>query len=143
MSIDALFAVSRFGLNFERLRIEAAARNLALSNTTQTAGDPVQPLQVTATAIPGQSSFASILDPAAGEPQLPVIAVQESPAAPRVVHDPSSPLADKNGDVRYPNVDPAAQMTTLVDAERAYQANVRALNTLQAMVLKTLQIGGR
>lgn len=143
MNIDALFSVSRFGLDYERLRIEAASRNLAMADTAQSGDAAAQPLQVSAVATPGQSQFAAILDPAAGPVPLPTLTVQESAAAPRVVHDPTSPLADKNGDVRYPAVDPAAEMTTLVSAERAYQANVRALNTLQAMVLKALQIGSR
>lgn len=143
MSLDALFAISRFGLNFQRLRMEAAAHNLAISNTVQTDGISAQPIRVSASMAPGQQNFAAVLGQETENAEIPTVSVAEEPVASRTVHDPSSPLADKQGNVHYPNVDPATQMTTLVDAERAYQADVRAFNTLHNMILKALQIGGR
>jgi flagellar basal-body rod protein FlgC len=50
-------------------------------------------------------------------------------------------LADADGQVHYPEVDLVGEMTTLMAANRGYEANVRALNLLRSMVLKALEIG--
>ena len=44
----------------------------------------------------------------------------------KMVYDPSHPDADENGYVTYPNVDTVTEMTNLIDASRAYQANATA-----------------
>jgi flagellar basal-body rod protein FlgC len=54
----------------------------------------------------------------------------------RVVHQPDHPLADAEGNVRYPDIDLGDQMTQLIMAQRGYQANIacmeRATNAYQA-----------
>ena len=44
----------------------------------------------------------------------------------KMVYDPSHPDADENGYVTYPNVDTITEMTNLIDASRAYEANATA-----------------
>ena len=68
-------------------------------------------------------------------------ALVDTDAGTRQVHDPSDPLADKSGMVSFPRVDLVEEMSTLMDASRAYEANVRAFNTLRSMALRTLDIG--
>jgi flagellar basal-body rod protein FlgC len=63
-------------------------------------------------------------------------------ATTREEHDPSDPAADKNGMVSYPRVDMVSEMSALMDASRAYEANVRAFNTLQSMAMHALNVGG-
>ena len=54
----------------------------------------------------------------------------------RVVYDPSHPLANEEGMVRYPDIDMGDQMVALMMAQRGYQANLavveRATNAYQA-----------
>ena len=45
-----------------------------------------------------------------------------------MVYDPSHPDADENGYVMYPNVSIITEMTNLIDASRAYQANATAFD---------------
>ncbi|HYG59723.1 MAG TPA: flagellar basal body rod C-terminal domain-containing protein, partial [Symbiobacteriaceae bacterium] len=56
-------------------------------------------------------------------------------------HDPSHPDADENGMVRLPNVDLVQEMTDLMMAQRAYEANVSAFNAAKFMTQKALEIG--
>ena len=42
---------------------------------------------------------------------------------------------------RYPKLDAAREMATMVSATRAYEANIRAYNSLRAMTLKAFEIG--
>jgi len=54
--------------------------------------------------------------------------------------DPAHPDADENGYVHYPNVNVVTEMTNLIDASRAYEANATAFNTSKAMALKGLEM---
>ena len=123
----------RFGLAYEKLRLEVASYNLAIANV------PLQPGEqagLKSVAI-AQSRFADQLG-------LPVATENRQQAdSSKVVHDPSHPFADAAGNVRYANVDPTHEMATLVAATRAYEANVRAFNTVHQMATKALEIGGR
>lgn len=51
------------------------------------------------------------------------------------------PDADENGYVTYPNVNVVTEMTNLIDASRAYEADVTAFNAAKAMASKGLEIG--
>ncbi|HET7370772.1 MAG TPA: flagellar basal body rod C-terminal domain-containing protein [Gammaproteobacteria bacterium] len=139
MGFDQLFGISEFGLNFERLRLEAAARNLAMANTVMADGATVRPLRVSAMRRAEGSPFDSLIN---GE-ALPTVTISEAPAGARIVHDPDSPLADAKGNVRYPDIDPVEQMTTLITAQRAYEANIRAINAMRSMILSAIGIGGQ
>lgn len=119
MSHDSLFAISRAGLDHERLRLEAAAQAIATADT---------PLA------PGQATKAG--------PAFDAVLGSTTPVQERLVRDPSNPMADNRGFVHYPAVDLARQMSALVSASRAYEADVRAFNTLRSMEMDALNIGG-
>lgn len=116
MSIESLFSVSRSGLDYERARVELAARNIAASNT------PLDP------SAPGGSGagFSSAVG---------------GVSAQRLVRDPENPMADANGMVHYPKIDLVEEMSTLVTASRGYEANLRAFNALHSMLFSALEIG--
>ena len=56
-------------------------------------------------------------------------------------YDPSHPDADENGYVSYPNVNLVTEMTNLIDASRAYEANITAFEAGKSMAQAGLQIG--
>ena len=58
-----------------------------------------------------------------------------------VVSDPSNPLADENGLVRRPDIDMNEQMTSLLIAQRGYQANVAAVERVRDAYQQALTIG--
>lgn len=130
MPPEKISDVVRFGLDYERARVEVASHNLAMANVALAPGAASPLLSANV-----QGGFSSQVG-------LPAFEVQAA-AAPqtRVVHDPTHPLADSAGMVHYPQVDPATEMATLVSATRAYEANIRAYNSLRAMKLKAFEIG--
>lgn len=131
MIIDALFQANRVALDHERARIEAAANNIAEANT------PLAPNQAARRHVAAPLNFSELLPSAStAGAQL-----QTEPAAVRKVLDPEHPYADAEGNVLYPDLDLVQQMTELMSASRGYEANVRALNMLRGMVLKSLEIG--
>jgi flagellar basal-body rod protein FlgC len=58
----------------------------------------------------------------------------------RIIHDPDHPDADENGDVKMPNVDIVQEMTDLISASRAFEANVTAFNATKGMMKKALEL---
>jgi flagellar basal-body rod protein FlgC len=49
-------------------------------------------------------------------------------------------MADKQGYVEMPNVNPVSEMTDLIDASRSYQANVTAMQTTKTVFSKTIEL---
>ncbi len=54
---------------------------------------------------------------------------------------PDHPLADENGMVRAADVDMSTQMTSLIQAQRGFQASVQVTKTAQDTYSSALQIG--
>lgn len=59
----------------------------------------------------------------------------------RLVHQPDHPFADERGMVRVPDLDLATQMTNLIIAQRAYQANVTVFERARDSYQRALEIG--
>ena len=58
----------------------------------------------------------------------------------RLVYDPQHPLADENGYVRVPDINPVEEMVSLVSATRTYEANVAVMNAAKLIAKKSLEI---
>lgn len=151
MSYERTFAISAAGMSVERMRIEAAAVNLANANTVQapdgTAFQPIRVVARTMTGVPGGASFTAQVDDGLGEAgpaqlPFPVAEIEAADATPRRVYEPGHPLADAKGLVSYPGVDAATEMVGLMTALRSYEANVAAMNVARSLAQKTLEIGG-
>ncbi len=55
-------------------------------------------------------------------------------------YDPSHPDANKDGYVAYPNINPVVEMADLIEATRAYQANVAAFQSAKGMAQSAIDI---
>lgn len=144
MSIFSSFRVSASGLTAQRLRLDTISSNIANAETTRTAeGGPYRRQQVVFQPLlqetaPARIRFGRPATSAAGV-QVTALLADEAPA--RLVFDPNHPDADADGMVAYPNVDPVVEMTDLMAATRAYEANVTAFNAAKQMAAKALDLG--
>ena len=129
MPVDSILEAARSGLTYERMRLDAASRNIAAANVPIAPGKTPQQWRVEGAPSP----FGSFLS------ADPVVSEQTAPL--REVYDPGHPLADAKGQVRYPATDMVQEMTTLMTASRGYEANVRSFNLLRSMMLRALEIG--
>ena len=58
------------------------------------------------------------------------------------MYDPTNADADPNtGLVAYPNIDTTTEMTDMLSASRAYEANVTMINVAKNMAQRALDIG--
>lgn len=125
--------VSLTGMLAQRVRMDIASSNLANANSTDENGNPYR------RKIP---IFEAILDSSGDIPvyRVRVKRIVEDPSPFRMKFDPSNPLADKNGYVRLPNVDPVKEMVDMISAIRSYEANLTAFNTYKNSILNALEI---
>ena len=70
-----------------------------------------------------------------------VLDVVQSTEPLRKVHEPGHPLADADGMVFYPNVNPVAEMTDMMSASRAFETSVEVLGRVNAMQQAVLKLG--
>jgi flagellar basal-body rod protein FlgC len=136
--------ISASGLTAERMRMDVTAQNLANAQTTRGAdGQPYRRKEVVLAERQDQGSFGAALTGAmsGGKPAgVEVAAIAEDQTPLKQVYDPSHPDADANGYVQMPNVDTVAEMVDLISAQRAYEANVTAMQAAKQMFSKTLDL---
>lgn len=145
MGLFQAFDISATGMTAQRFRTDIIAENVANVNTTRTEdGDPYRRKIVTFQE-KDVTPFSNVLQ---GTRQqytgngVKVVSVLEDESTDYVMeYDPSHPDADENGYVSYPNVNIITEMTNLIDASRAYEANVTAFDASKAMAQAGLQIG--
>jgi flagellar basal-body rod protein FlgC len=134
---DAL-GISSTGLTAQRLRMDVTAENLA---NAQSVG--YRRKDVVVREVQSGDGFGAALAGAMGSPagsgvEVAQIAQDNSPG--KRIYDPSNPAADKQGYVRMPNVNPVTEMVDLIDASRAYESNVTAMQSAKQMFSKTLDL---
>jgi flagellar basal-body rod protein FlgC len=146
MSMFGGMEISASALTAQRLRLNVTAENLANAQTTQTAdGTPYRRKEVTLQAVPN-GGFGAQLSKAMGGGSgvvpggVQATEITEDETDGKLVYDPSHPDANEQGYVRMPNVDTVTEMVDLIDAQRAYEANVTAMSASKQMFAKTLEI---
>jgi flagellar basal-body rod protein FlgC len=157
--------ISASGLRAQRIRQNAISSNLANMETTRTAeGGPYRRqfavfeagsdrrdvrLLNQEVALRGRQSAGRHLPiPPANFPRderffgggVHVAEIREDTRPPKMVHDPAHPDADENGYVAMPNINPVKEMTDMIAATRAYEANVTAFNATKSMMMQALQM---
>jgi flagellar basal-body rod protein FlgC len=56
-------------------------------------------------------------------------------------YEPNHPDANTEGYVAYPNINTMEEMANMIEASRAYEANINAMATAKGMAMKDLEIG--
>ena len=146
MSMFGGMEISASALTAQRLRMNVTAENIANAETTKGAdGNPYRRKEVTLQSVGQAGTFGSQLSRAMGSSGVAPGGVQateitEDQTNGKLVYDPSHPDADEQGYLRMPNVDTVTEMVDLIDAQRAYEANVTAMSAAKQMFAKTLEI---
>ena len=145
MGIFQSFNISATGMTAQRFRTDIIAENIANVNTTSTeSGGPYRRKIVTfqeKDVTPFSQYLSTSRNRAVGN-GVKVSKVSEDYESDFIMeYDPSNPDADENGYVSYPNVNTVTEMTNLIDATRAYEANATAFEASKSMALAGLNIG--
>lgn len=132
MSMFSIFQISGSAMTAQAQRMNVSASNLA--NADSVAGPDGQAYRAKQVIFEARGGDSGI-----GGVGVRRIVEDESPL--RREYLPQHPLADEQGYVEMPNVEPVNEMVDMIAASRSYQANVEVLNTSKALMLKTLTLG--
>ena len=128
MSMFSAIGIAQSGIGTYKAWIDATADNVAnANNASPTSQAAFQARRLVVEAAPGggiQIQRAEFGDPEG-----------------RLVYDPENALADDQGMVRMPEMTMSDEMTSLIIAQRAYQANVTAFERARDGYLRELEIG--
>jgi flagellar basal-body rod protein FlgC len=133
MDLTDSLKISASGLKAQGTRLRIIAENLANADSTaKTAGgDPYRRKVVT---------FRNALDRELNvdmvETNRPTL--DKTPFETR--YDPSNPGADDKGYVKLPNVNTLIELADMREAERSYEANLKAIETSRTMLQKAIDI---
>ena len=120
------------GLITHRKWLDAVSDNIAnINDATPTDQPAFQERMVQAQAV----------DYGSGEGGVRVAGVTFGSAQGRTVYEPDNPLADKDGYVKYPDIDLGDQMTQMMMAQRGYQANLAVVDRATQAYQAALQLG--
>ncbi len=160
MSFMNSFDINGYGLSAQRVRVETISSNIANAQTTRTEeGGPYRRREVVFKAmdfnklynqaIADNNSALEYSDPlregTMGQKANPAIMsvlvdkIVRDDSEPMMKYEPGHPDADASGYVAYPNINPVVEMADLVEATRAYQANVAAFESVKGMANAIIQ----
>lgn len=134
--------ISASGLTAQRLRMDTISANISNAETTRDEDGntyrrkiPIfrQKLDNEMGAGPGNGNSSNSAGVEVGE-----IAEDQSPF--RLEFRPNHPDANEEGYVELPNVSVMTEMVNMIDASRAYEANIQAISNYKSMANSALNI---
>jgi len=155
--------VSASGLSAQRQKMNAVASNIANIETSNTPeGGPYKRKRVAFSEIKETKDFASHIKEQFGKlkatnrkhisrgssgfskkVEISKVSAKEEvnpDQEVKLIYDPSHPDADDKGYVALPNINTINEMVDMMDASRAYEANLQALKSARDMANKALDM---
>ncbi len=142
MSFFSSAKVIGSGMSVHREIMDVIAENLANINTleTETGGPYQRKIPIVKAKTGSDYSFSNVLGKKIYQ-EVQVSSIEKDQSPPVLYYDPSHPLADENGYIKKPNISQTMEMVRMMDAVRAYEANVAVFNASKAMAQRSLPIG--
>ena len=137
--------INASGMSAERLRLDVISENIANANTTRTkeGGPYVRKNVIFTEKVSTADSFGEVLNrtiSGIGTGVKVTAITKDTDTDMNLVYEPSHPDADENGYVLYPNVNIVTEMTDLIDASRAFEANTTAFEASKNVASRGLSI---
>jgi flagellar basal-body rod protein FlgC len=136
MSSFKVFDIAGSGMSAQNLRMNLVASNLANVDSVSSSTE--------ATYRSRQPVFRTVLDaqnPDGATAGVRMAGVVESPAPLNRDYAPHHPMADGEGYVYRPNVNPMEEMANMISASRSYQNNVEVINSARQMLAALINLG--
>jgi len=129
--------ISTSGLVAQRHRINSIAGNIANINTTRNEKGEVSPFQRRLVTFMADTSSRSSEAEGVG---VKFTVSTDTDLPERSVYQPGHPDADANGIVHFPGISLTTEFVNAVEASRAYEANVAAIDVSKSIMTETLKI---
>ncbi len=141
MSIGNIFDIAGSAMNAQSVRLNTTASNLANADAAASSIDetyrgrhPVfTALNNDVLDIDANNNSANV--------GVQILGIVESDAPLQPRYEPGNPLANEEGYVFYPNVNPVEEMANMISASRSFQMNVEVMNSAKEMMQRVLTLG--
>jgi len=134
MTFRHIAQIAGSAMNAQSVRLNTIASNLANAQSASgVEGDTYRARKPVFAAVMGDSTGAGS--------GVQVLDVVQSTEPLRRAHEPGHPLANEEGVVFYPNVNPVAEMTDMMAASRAFETNVEVMARVKTMQQSLLKLG--
>jgi len=127
--------ISASGLMAQRTRMDVISGNIAHAQTTLNDEGKPEAFQRRIVALATQGAR----NESGGQGVRAEIEI-DTDTPPRKVHNPGHPHADKEGYVSYPNVNLITEFVNALEASRAYEANLSAMDVTKDMAENTFRM---
>ena len=133
MDLMESLMISAAGMRAQGQRLRVVAENLANADSVSEVpgGAPYRRKTI---------SFKNQLDRELGMKTVQVSKVGEDPSDFRMKYDPGNPAADAKGYVKLPNVNSLIEMSDMREAQRSYEANLKAIEVARSMLQRTIDL---
>jgi flagellar basal-body rod protein FlgC len=133
MDLMESLMISAAGMRAQGQRLRVVAENIANADSVSEVpgGDPYRRKTI---------SFKNALDRELGLETVQVGKVGVDPSDFRMKYDPGNPAADQKGYVKLPNVNSLIEMSDMREAQRSYEANLRAIEVARTMLQRTIDL---
>jgi flagellar basal-body rod protein FlgC len=122
------------GLQAQRVRMDTIAGNIANINVTRRTGPGSGPYQrrfvLFGSGLPGDKSKPGV--------HVEKVAIDKSEG--RKEYQPGHPDAGPDGYVQFPNIDLSVEYVNMLEASRAYDANVTMMEVTKSMMSSDLRL---
>jgi len=136
MSFFRIFDTAGSAMSAQSVRLNTTASNLANADTVASTPEAAYRAK--------EPVFAAIqqgLGKNAETSGVRVTGISESQLPIGSRFEPGNPLANEDGYVFTPNVNPVDELVNMISASRAYQNDVEVMNSAKQLMLKTLELG--
>ena len=137
MSSFKIFDIAGSALSAQSVRLNTVASNLANANTVS--GDKESVYKARYPVF--ETVIAGVGRDAGATASVRVTEVIESEKAPLARYEPGNPVADADGFVYAPDINPVEQMVDMISASRSDQNSIEVMNSSKEMLLATLRLG--
>ena len=133
MDLMESLMISAAGMKVQGDRLRVVAENMANADSVAEVpgGDPYRRKVIT---------FKNALDKELGFETVQVSKVGVDQTDFKMKYDPGNPAADAKGYVKLPNVNALIEMTDMREAQRSYEANLRAIEVARNMLQRTIDL---
>lgn len=132
MTLFNAIGVAGTGVTVYRKWLDAVSDNIANLNTVKRTDEE---------AFRARYVIAQAVDYGSGTGGVQVGGIALGNGQGRMVYEPDNPLADENGNVLYPDIDLASQMSQMIMAQRGYQANLAVVDRARESYQAALSLG--
>lgn len=140
MSLFDTFKVAASAMRAQSHRMNSVASNMANAGTiAPSEEDTYKAKRVIFEAVLEKKAGIGTLASAVSMVRTKDVVNDNTPA--KKLFNPGHQMADEQGYVYMPDINPAQEMVDMLEATRSYQTNAEVMNTSKSLMIKTLNIG--